>query len=208
MLIRQILVSQMMVFAYVVGCPETGEGLVIDPADDTDRILEEARQINCEIRYIVNTHAHVDHIMGNEAMKKLADVPIIIHKEDAYQLTHQSPSMFQMFGGSPSPKADITVEEGEVIEVGTVQLKVLHTPGHSPGGMCLYGNGAVFTGDTLFVGGVGRTDLPGASWDVLLKSIHQKLFVLPDDTVVYPGHNYGPAPTTTIAKERDYNPYL
>lgn len=208
MLVTQIEVSQMMVFAYIVGCPTTYEGLIIDPADEADRIMEEVRKIGCTIRYIVNTHAHVDHIMGNETMKRLTDVPIIIHKDDAYQLTHQPPAMFQMFGGGPSPPADMTVEEGEVIQVGTIQLKVFHTPGHSPGGMCLYGNGAVFTGDTLFVGGVGRTDLPGGSWEVLQESIRRKLFVLPDDTIVYPGHNYGITPTSTIGKEKDYNPYL
>ncbi len=116
--------------------------------------------------------------------------------------------MLSMFGGHPSPPADLTVKEGDLIRVGDLTLKVLHTPGHSPGGMCLQGDQAVFTGDTLFVGGVGRTDLPGGSWPLMLQSIKTKLLTLPDETIVYPGHNYGPAPTSTIKNERFYNLFI
>jgi glyoxylase-like metal-dependent hydrolase (beta-lactamase superfamily II) len=123
-------------------------------------------------------------------------------------MAQQAPSMFQVFGGRPSPPADETVREGDVITAGDVGLQVIHAPGHSPGGICLHMPGAVFTGDTLFVGGVGRTDLPGGSWATLLGSIRTKLFALPPETVVYPGHNYGPARTSTIGTERDTNPYL
>lgn len=206
--VRQFLVSQMMVFAYLVGCESTGEAIVIDPAADADRIIGEADRLDLRIIKIVNTHGHVDHIMGNAEMKEKTSVPIVIHEADATWMSQQSPQMFHMFGGRPSPPADETVRDGDVISVGEVSLAVLHTPGHSPGGICLSVPGAVFTGDTLFVGGVGRTDLPNGSWPMLLKSIQERLFVLPADTIVYPGHHYGPTPTTTIGTERDTNPFL
>ena len=113
-----------------------------------------------------------------------------------------------MFGATASPPADIQVKEGEIIQVGNVKLKVLHTPGHSPGGMSLHLDGMVFTGDTLFVGSVGRTDFPGSSWDVLENSIRKKLYVLPGETVVFPGHNYGSSPTSTIQYEKRHNPFV
>ncbi|OGQ00143.1 MAG: hypothetical protein A2Z51_11735 [Deltaproteobacteria bacterium RBG_19FT_COMBO_52_11] len=160
------------------------------------------------IKYILNTHAHVDHVMGNAEMKKKTGAAIIIHEEDAPLLTRTPMSMLAMFGGKPSPPADQTVKEGDLIQVGDLSFRVIHTPGHSPGGMCLYLDQAVFTGDTLFVGGLGRTDLPGGSWRVMLQSIKTKLLTLPDDTIVYPGHNYGPSPTSTIKTERLHNPFL
>jgi hydroxyacylglutathione hydrolase len=206
--IRQFLVGQMAVFAYLVGCKSTGEAAVIDPADETDRILGEATRLGLRITKIINTHGHVDHIMGNAEMKEKTGAPIVVHEADASWMTQQSPSMFHMFGGRNSPSADETVREGDSIGVGEVSLRVMHTPGHSPGGICLSLPGVVFTGDTLFVGGVGRTDLPGGSWQTLLNSIRTRLFALPPETVVYPGHHYGPAPTSTIGTERDTNPYL
>jgi glyoxylase-like metal-dependent hydrolase (beta-lactamase superfamily II) len=112
-----------------------------------------------------------------------------------------------MFGGEPSPPADITVKDGDYINIGETSLKVIHTPGHSPGSISLYHTGMLFTGDTLFVGGVGRTDLDGGSWEVLLSSIRNKLFTLPDDTIVAPGHNYGDSPRSTIGREKIHNPY-
>jgi len=113
-----------------------------------------------------------------------------------------------MFGAKSSPPADIAVREGDTIAAGRVAFQVIATPGHSPGSMCLYGEGLVFTGDTLFVGAIGRTDLPGGSWNTMARSLREKLAVLPDDTKVLPGHNYGPAPTSTIGYEKRYNPYL
>lgn len=206
--VRQFLVSQMMVFAYLVGDEESGEALVIDPAAGADQILSEAGRLGLRIGRIVNTHGHVDHIMGNAEMKERTGAPILIHEADAAWMSQQPPSMFQAFGGRPSPPADAVLRDGDRVELGGLSMEVIHTPGHSPGGICLYIPGAVFTGDTLFVGGVGRTDLPGGSWHTLLESIHRRLFGLPGDTIVYPGHHYGSSPKSTIAMERDTNPYL
>jgi len=207
-ILKQMEVGRMAVFAYLVGCEKTKETLVIDPAGDEDRILQEANKKGLKIIYIVNTHAHVDHILGNKRMQDLTNATIVIHEKEAYALTHQSQQMLDMFGGKASPPAGKTVKEGDAITVGEVNLMVIHTPGHSPGAICLYGHGLVFTGDTLFVGGVGRTDLGGGSHEVLVSSIRSKLFTLPDSTVVLPGHNYGSAPKSTIGMEKVNNPYV
>jgi len=208
MFLKQFEVGSFSVFAYLLGEKSGGEGLVIDPSSDIDAILALANQQKIKIQYIINTHAHVDHVMGNEEMKRKTGAKIIIHEDDAPLLTQIPRSMLLMFGGRSSPPADQTVKDGDVIRVGDLSLKVLHTPGHSPGGMCLYGEGMVFTGDTLFASGLGRTDLPGGSWQVLMHSIKTKLFTLPDETIVYPGHNYGPSPTSTIKNERLHNPFF
>jgi glyoxylase-like metal-dependent hydrolase (beta-lactamase superfamily II) len=206
MLVKQIQVGQMAVFAYLIGDPVTGDSLVIDPADNVEEIIAEAKKNNLNINYIVNTHGHVDHIGGNADMKKLTGAKIIIHDGDAPMLTSTPATMLRMFGAKQSPPADILVKDGDIINTGNVSLKVIHTPGHSPGGMSLYAPGFVFTGDTLFVEAVGRTDLPGGSWQVMYKSIQEKLFILPDETKVMPGHNYGRTPTSTIGHEKKCNP--
>jgi glyoxylase-like metal-dependent hydrolase (beta-lactamase superfamily II) len=146
--------------------------------------------------------------MGNAEMVKKTGAKIIIHEEDAPLLTQTPSYLLDMFRAAPSPPADMSVKEGDRIQVGKVGLKVIHTPGHSPGGMSLYVDGMVFTGDSLFVGSVGRTDFPGSSWDELEASIRKKLYVLPGDTVVFPGHNYGPTPTSTIQYEKRHNPFV
>jgi glyoxylase-like metal-dependent hydrolase (beta-lactamase superfamily II) len=209
MIVKQYEVGNFAVFCYLIGDEGTKEGLFIDPADDTEMLLSEAKSQGIDkIKYVVNTHSHVDHIMGNAAMVKKTRAKIVIHEEDAPFLT-QSPSyLLDMFRATQSPPADIQVKDGQAIQVGQVELKVLHTPGHSPGGMSLYVDGMVFTGDSLFVGSVGRTDFPGSSWDVLEASIKRKLYVLPGDTVVFPGHNYGPQPSSTIQYEKRHNPFV
>ncbi len=206
MFIQQIQVGHMAVFAYLVGDPVTGDALVIDPADNAHEILALAAKNKLRINYIVNTHGHVDHIGGNAGMQKLTGAKIIVHEDDAIMLTSTPAAMLRMFGATQSPPPDILVKDGQMISVGNVELKVIHTPGHSPGGMCLYTAGYVFTGDTLFVEAVGRTDLPGGSWQTMYNAIKTRLFTLPDDTKVMPGHNYGRTPTSTIGHEKKYNP--
>lgn len=208
MFVKQVEVGNMAIFAYLVACKVAKEALFIDPAAETERLLKEAQSREYTIKYIVNTHSHGDHTMGNKRMKELTGARIIIHEDDAQGLIQQPLQLIAALGGEPSPPADITVREGDLITIGQTSLKVIHTPGHSPGGMCLYHKGMVFTGDTLFVGAVGRTDLGGGSWETLVSSIHNKLFTLPDDTIVAPGHNYGDAPKSTICREKVYNPYV
>lgn len=207
MFLQQLEVGNLSVFAYLLG-EAGGEALVIDPADEVDEILALAGRQKMKIQYILNTHAHVDHIMGNRAMKEKTGAKILIHEEDAPLLSKTPQGTLALFGARPSPPADQTVKDGEILQVGNIALRILHTPGHSPGGICVHVDQMVFTGDTLFVGAVGRTDLPGGSWPLMLQSIRTKLLTLPEETVVYPGHNYGLTPASTIGQERVQNPFL
>ena len=209
MVVKQIEVGNFAVFCYLIGDEEEKEGLFIDPADEAERLISEAKSYGLnKIKYIINTHSHVDHIMGNAEMVKKTGAKIIIHEEDAKYLTRTQSDLLAMFRAKPSPPADIEVKDEDMIQMGKVALKVLHTPGHSPGGISLYMDGMVFTGDSLFVGSVGRTDFPGSSWNVLEASIRKKLFVLPGDTIIYPGHNYGPPPSSTVQYEKRHNPFV
>ena len=210
MILKQFEVGPLVVFSYLIGCEKTREAALIDPAAETDRLLDEATSSGLSIKYVINTHAHPDHISGNAAIVGKTGAKIIIHESEAKYLTAlTNRALIKMFGGSSSPEANIAVVDGDVIDIGSVRLTVLHTPGHTPGGICLYdGAKNVFTGDTLFVGGVGRTDLPGGSTRVLLDSIKTKILSLPDDTIIWPGHNYGPMPHSTVKNERMHNPFF
>jgi hydroxyacylglutathione hydrolase len=207
-LVKQFEVGNLSIFSYLIGDEQTKEGLFIDPADGHDMLLREAASHGLTIKYIVNTHHHVDHSMGNKEMVRRTGAKIVIHKADAARLLTPPRSILEMFNAVPSPPADILVSDGELIRVGNVTLQVIHTPGHTPGGMCLFIDGMVFTGDTLFVGSVGRTDLAGGSIQELERSIRTRLYTLPGDTIVYPGHNYGMRPTSTIRQERNSNAFV
>ncbi|MDM7995757.1 MAG: MBL fold metallo-hydrolase [Acidobacteriota bacterium] len=205
MILRQIEVGNFGIFSYLVGDEQAGECLFIDPSDDHARLLQEAEAHNLAVKYVVNTHAHIDHTMGNREMVRRTGAKVIIHEADAADLQGTPRNILEMFGADDPPPADILVSDGDRIKVGGVSLRVIHTPGHTPGGMCLYTEGVLFTGDTLFVGSVGRTDFPGGSYEELERSIRTKLYTLPGDTVVFPGHNYGMTPTSTILQERRSN---
>ena len=210
MVFHQIEVGHHAVFAYLIGDPDTGEATVVDPADDVDDLIALAQENNLKIKYILNTHGHVDHVMGNAEMKEKTGAKIIIHEAEAGYLEKIGYFWLDMFNARKSPPADEVLKDGDVYRVGNIEWEVFHTPGHTPGGICLYhsASGTCLTGDTLFVDSVGRTDGPRASWPQLYESIKQKLLVLPDDTRIYPGHNYGISPSSTIGHERVHNPFV
>ncbi len=198
----------MAVCCYIIGCEKNKIGAIIDPGGDENIILQEAENLGLKIKYIIATHGHADHVCGNATLKELTGAEIIMHADDDdFFAKDKVLEYFSMLGLAHSPRADVRVNEGDVIEIGEEKLQVLHTPGHTPGGMCLYNSPNVFTGDTLFAGGVGRTDFPGGSHTELLDSITKKLFILPDETVVWPGHGYGGS-SSTIGEEKHGNPYL
>ena len=205
MIIEQIMVTGMAVFCYLIADEKTKEGLLIDPAGDFDRIFKMVKKHNVKIKWVVNTHGHFDHTSGNNEVIKSTGAQLLIHEADAKLLgSFKNKIMSKAVGGKGSPKPMKTLNDGDIIEVGSVKLKVIHTPGHTEGGICLYTKGHIFTGDTLFNCGVGRTDLIGGSHSEILNSIHAKLMALPEDTEVYPGHG----PKTTIGNERRMNPFL
>ncbi|MCU0591972.1 MAG: MBL fold metallo-hydrolase [Desulfobacterales bacterium] len=188
MIIKQFQMGSMDNFCYLVGCEQTRKAVVIDPGINPERVLSEAHKHGLDINYIVNTHGHADHTAGSAQLKRLSGAQIIIHALDAAAV----------------PEADIRWSDESDLKVGEITFRVLHTPGHTPGGICLYAQENLFTGDTLFVGDSGRTDLPGGHRPTLAASI-RRLMQLPDSTVIWPGHDYGPTPSSTIAWEKRHN---
>ncbi len=204
MIIERLEVGPFASNCYIVGTESSKEGIIIDPGAEAKRILKRVDDLELEVRVIVLTHAHIDHIGALKEVKEATDAEIAIHAEDASSL--QGRSLSNLFGlvFPPPPPADRLLKGDDSIDVGDLHLLVLHTPGHTPGGICLLGEGVLFSGDTLFNSGIGRFDMPGGNGSQLMNSIHTKLMVLPDSTVVYPGHGQ----ETTIGTERRANPFL
>lgn len=202
-----VTVGPLEVNCYIVWDRASGEGVVIDPGGDADDIAAAVREENITVRCVVNTHGHFDHVGADAAMKAAFGAPVAIHPADE-PLMAEAHEHGVFFGVETprQPGADILLGEGKTIDFGPLSLRVLHTPGHTRGGVCLYleADRVLFTGDTLFAGSVGRTDFEGGSMDDLLASIAGKLLPLGDDVTVLPGHG----PASTIGEERQINPYL
>ena len=191
---------------YIFGDEAAGEVFVIDAGDEADRILEALRRLNVRPVALVNTHGHFDHIQAIDAVRRATGSPFWIHRGEAEVLAQGPARAKSLFGLNlpPAPVPDRWLTEGDRLQVGGLTLAVRHTPGHSPGGVCLLGDGLAFVGDTLFAGSIGRADLPGADMQTLLASIAQVLLPLPDETACYPGHG----PPTTIGEEKRTNPFV
>jgi glyoxylase-like metal-dependent hydrolase (beta-lactamase superfamily II) len=190
---------------FVLGCDATQEAAVIDPGDEPDRILQALAESNLTVKLIINTHGHFDHVGANKKLNEVTGAPILIHPLDApmlNQLANSAAAWGMTADNSPPP--DRELQDGDQVNFGKIILKVLHTPGHTPGGISLYTDHEVFVGDTLFAGSIGRTDFPGGSFETLKESVQQKLFALSDDLKVYPGHNQ----PTTIGVEKRTNPFV
>jgi hydroxyacylglutathione hydrolase len=195
---------------FVLGCERTREGVIIDPGDEVDDLLAAAREHELHVKYILLTHAHLDHVTGVGAAKRALNAPVYLHKDDLF-LYNRAVEQGQMFGFEiDQPPAVDVFYDLSPLSFGDDEISIHHTPGHCPGGVCLQvGKKGVagrdlFVGDTLFAGSIGRTDLPGGDYDTLLKSIISVLFPLGDDAIVHPGHG----PDTTIARERKTNQFV
>ncbi|MFO7772981.1 MAG: MBL fold metallo-hydrolase [Dehalococcoidia bacterium] len=207
MIVKTLVVGPFGSNCYIVGSSSSEQGMIIDPGAEAGNILRTVQQEGLSPSLIVVTHAHMDHVDALHEVKEKTNAQFALHEAEKELLSGGSMRMLASLGLSPfksPPAPDRLLKDGDRIDVGELHFEVLHTPGHSPGGICLLGHGVVFSGDTLFSFGIGRTDFPGGSYEQLMNSIHEKLMALPDETIVYPGHG----PSTTIGDERRGNPFL
>ena len=189
---------------FVLGCERTREAVIVDPGDEVDELLAAVRDHDLQVEHILLTHAHLDHVTGVGTAKAALDAPVYLHKDDLF-LYDAIEKQGEMFGFKVHRQPPIDVfYDGSTITFGDLEVAVHHTPGHCPGGVCLQIDSHLFVGDTLFAGSIGRTDLPGGKYDVLMQSITGVLFPLGDEAIVHPGHG----PDTTIARERTSNPFV
>lgn len=189
-------VGSFAVNTYVVACPETKKGVIIDPGGEDEQIIRVIDENHIIPQYIINTHGHRDHIDGNASLSRHFNIPVAMHVDD--KLFYREKALF----------IDIGLHHGDILIVGTLEIKVIHTPGHTPGSVCLYIGNCLFSGDTLFVGNAGRTDLPGGDLSLLIRSIRERIIPLPPETILYPGHDYGITPLSTIGREIEENIYI
>jgi len=203
-IVEKLVVGPFASNCYIVGSESNKEGMIIDPGDEAKQILKRVKDLELDIKFIVLTHGHIDHTGALKEVREVTGAKVAIHTDDAKSLKVQSLSRIFGLSYPTPPPPDRLLKDGDSLDVGGMHFEVLHTPGHTPGGICLLGEGVVFSGDTLFNYGIGRTDLPGGSYSQLMNGIQNKLLVLPDNTVVYPGHGSD----TTIGAERKGNTFL
>jgi len=203
-IIEKLVVGPFAANCYIVGSESNREGMIVDPGDEAKRILNKVKELGLDIKLILLTHGHIDHTGALKEVKEATGAEVMVHADDAKSLKGQSLGKLLGLSYPPPPPPDRLLKDGDSIDIGDLHFLVLHTPGHTSGGICLQGEGVVFSGDTLFNYSVGRTDLPGGSYNQLMNSLQTKLMTLPDDTIVYPGHG----PETTIGAERRGNPFL
>ena len=205
MKVKKVVVGIFEVNCYILWDEKDKEAIVVDPGEEGERIIEVIRKDSLKIRSIVNTHTHIDHIGANDFLREKTEAPLLAHSADVSLLQSAELNLSALTEKDRSfGLPDRVLEEGDEIRVGGFSLRILHTPGHTPGSICLYGDNKLFSGDTLFAGGIGRTDLAGGNLRELQKSIKDKILTLPDEVVVYPGHG----PSTTVGKERKCNLFI
>lgn len=200
-----IVVGPLETNCYLVYCSKSLEAVIIDPGAEAEKLFPIIHELGLRLKAILNTHGHIDHVGANRDFKEKFGLPIYLHPADQALLQRsQQLELSLLLGAKEPPAPDVNLADGDLIEFGHISLRVIHTPGHTPGSVSFLGDNYLFSGDTLFCGGVGRTDLPGGSWRDLERSIREKILTLPDETVVLPGHG----PATTVGEEKRSNPFI
>jgi hydroxyacylglutathione hydrolase len=208
MIIETFPVGMLQCNCTILGSEQTGEAIVIDPGDEIKSVVERLKRRRLEARYIVATHGHIDHVGGFRELKEATGAPVLLHDADVflYEALPMQASLLRI-ATPPATEIDGHLKHGDELGAGDVKLKIIHTPGHTPGSICFHssaGDSRLFAGDTLFLGSIGRTDLWGGSYEEILESLRRRVVTLPEDTVVVPGHG----PQTTIGREKRDNPFL